>query len=192
MVRVMFDYAFKKTFALEGGEVNDPHDRGGHTNYGITQATLDSALKRGVVSGIRSVSELTPAIARQIYLVDFWHSIRLGEVKNIEIAAEMFDTGVNMGPGKAVLIAQLALAYLGERLDIDGRMGPQTMGLINKWCAKDPHAFFKILNGFQFIGYVDLVNGELVDKIQSYFRDDPMQQRNAHGWMKRVQEYETV
>lgn len=185
----MFDYAFKKTFALEGGESDVKADRGGHTNFGITQATLDSAVKRGVVTGISSVSQLTPALARQIYLADYWHSIRLGEVKNIEVAAELFDTAVNMGTPNAVLIAQLALSFLGESLSIDRAMGSHTMGLINKWCAKDPQAFFKVLNGFQFIAYVGLVDTLLVDRIQERFKGDRAQRIFARGWMKRIQEY---
>ncbi len=184
-----FEDAFRRTFALEGGEVNDEADRGGHTNYGITQATLDSARQRGVLSGLRSVSEITPELARRIYLVDYWRALGLEMISHREIAAELFDTAVNMGSGHATMIAQLALDYLGETLVIDGAMGPRTCGLINVWCRKDPQTLFKVLNGFQFIAYVELIDGALVDELQKHFGTYPENQRFARGWMQRIQEY---
>jgi lysozyme family protein len=188
----MFDYAFKKTFNLEGGEVNDKDDRGGHTNFGVTQALLDRALRMGIVTGITSVSELTPALVRIIYQVLFWNQLSLNQVKNIDVAAEIFDTAINSGPQRATFFVQLALDYLGETLEIDGVMGPQTMGLINKWCAKDPRALYICLNGFQFIHFACIIDEALVDRLKAIVSTNPSQQKFARGWTERVQGYKEV
>ena len=92
-----FDYAFEETLGLEGGYSDDPDDRGGVTNYGITQATLEDALRRSVISGIIHVSQLTPVLVKAIYKTDYWNKIQLYQVNNVYVAAEIFDTAVNMG-----------------------------------------------------------------------------------------------
>ena len=122
-----FDYAFEETLGLEGGYSDDPDDRGGVTNYGITQATLEDALKRFVISGITHVSQLTLVLAKAIYKTDYWNRIRLNQIYNIYIAAEIFDTAVNMGRKAAIIIVQKALNYLGENLIEDGIIGPRTI-----------------------------------------------------------------
>lgn len=45
-----FDDAFKIVLDFEGGYSNDPADRGGETNYGITASTLNSAKTKGWIS----------------------------------------------------------------------------------------------------------------------------------------------
>jgi lysozyme family protein len=42
-----FEDAFKIVLGFEGGYVNDPADKGGETNYGITASTLNSAKTKG-------------------------------------------------------------------------------------------------------------------------------------------------
>ena len=108
-----------------------------------------------------------------------WGKLRLDEVSDITIAAEIFDTAVNMGVKAATLICQRALNYLGESLDEDGRMGSMTIAAINRWSRKDPRALHVCLNGFQFQRYVAIVEG------------DETQHKFARGWTKRVQSYQT-
>ena len=175
-----FEYAVKETLDLEGGFGNDPDDRGGATNFGITQEELDTALERFIISGITHVQQLTPALAKAIYKTDYWHKIRLSEVRNIYVAAEMFDTGVNMGTTKAVLLAQKALNYLGESLAEDGDIGPKTIEALNRWSVKDERALLVCLNGFQFIRYVEIK------------KNNPTQVKFTRGWTKRIQGYKEV
>ncbi len=174
-----FDYAFQQTLGLEGGYSDDPDDKGGRTNYGITEAVFRDALHRMVISGVSDISKVTIAQAKAIYKTDYWHAIRLGEILDIAIAAEIFDTAVNMGTGAAVRIAQKALNFLGEKLIGDGAMGPLTIAALNEWCAKDPRALCVCLNGFQFMRYVEIV------------KKNNAQAKFARGWTKRVQAYRT-
>jgi len=185
-----FDYAFNETLGLEGGYSNDPLDRGGETKYGITKTVFEKALDRGTISGIKSLSDLTTVHAKAIYKTNYWLPIKLHEIHHVMIAAELFDTAVNSGTRKAVILAQMALDYLGETVDIDGAMGPQTLGLLNKWCSKDPRALFVALNGFQFIHFVLIVDDkDLIDKLVKMVTSDDKQTRFSRGWTKRVQSY---
>lgn len=174
-----FDYAFERTVLLEGGYSADPMDRGGRTKYGITQVVLDDARRRGLVSA-QDVALLHRDEAKIIYKTDYWTALSLDAVLSPSIAAEIFDTAVNMGKSAAVRIVQESLNYLGESLKVDGIMGIKTLGAINRWCTRDERALYVCLNGFQFMRYVEIV------------MNNGTQQRFARGWTKRIQTYREV
>lgn len=171
-----FDYAFEQTLCLEGGYSDDPADRGGKTNWGITEATLNDAYLQGIVTTCY-VSELKKEEARLIYKTFYWDPLKLDAVLSPAIAAEIFDTAVNMGIGTAVKIIQNSLNFLGENLTVDGSMGMKTLGAINRWIIRDERALYVCLNGFQFNRYVEITER------------NPTQERFARGWTKRVQTY---
>ena len=184
-----FDYAFEKTLGLEGGYTNDPTDRGGETNFGIIKVVMESAIERGIISDT-TVKDMTIDQAKAIYKADYWDKARLDEIEHKGIATEIFDTGVNSGVKKAIIIVQMALDYLGESPDVDGAIGPQTISLINKWCNKDPRALFVAMNGFQFIHYVLIVDDkDLIDKLATMVKANPDQTKFSRGWTKRIQDY---
>jgi lysozyme family protein len=116
----------------EGGYVNHPADRGGPTAYGITQ---EVARANGYCGSMRSLPrEEAAAIYRRLY----W--LRPGfdriAIRSPAIAAELFDTGVNMGPAVAVTFLQRALTALNRGgsdypdLVPDGRAGPATLAAL--------------------------------------------------------------
>ena len=172
-----FDYAYKQTLGLEGGYVEHPHDRGGRTKYGITEASFRDACRRMVISGVEDIRDITEVHAKAIYKTDYWHKIGLGDIYDIDVAAEIFDTAVNMGTGMGVKIAQRALNFLGEGLETDGIMGPLTRDALNVWSKKDKRALIVCLNGFQFMRYVEIV------------KMDPEQKSFSRGWTKRITGY---
>ena len=94
----------------EGGYVNDPADKGGPTCFGITQAV---ARAQGYAGPMQQLPrEEAAAIYRRIY----WTRPRLDEIatRSDRVAAELFDTGVNMGPAVAVTFLQRALTALNR------------------------------------------------------------------------------
>jgi lysozyme family protein len=171
-----FDYAVKETLNLEGGYSNNPNDTGGETNFGITHVTLKNAYDMGIVN-YTDVKQLTVEDAKKIYKRLYWDVIRLDEVKDKRIAATLFDICVNGGPGAAGRIVQYALTYMGETLDVDGKIGPTTMGLINKWCIKRPMFLFIAINCEKYILYKKIIE------------KNPTQQEFALGWLKRIQQW---
>lgn len=162
--------AFKNVIGLEGGYVNDPKDHGGETKYGISKRSYPKL----------DIKNLSLEQAKAIYYMDFWIPLKLDQITDAQIAEEIFDTAVNCGTKAAVKIAQEALRFIGEDIDIDGIIGDVTIARLNKWCAKYPKALHKALNGFQFILYKDIVTKALAD---------PKDQREAYalGWLKRIQ-----
>jgi lysozyme family protein len=79
--------------------------------------------------------EEAAAIYRRLY----WLRPRFSEVasRSAAVAAELFDTGVNMGPAVAVTFLQRALTALNRNgkdypdLTPDGRIGPQTLAAVD-------------------------------------------------------------
>lgn len=171
-----FEYAFAQTFELERGYV--PHsDADPETNDGITVGTFREAVGRGIVPDRGGLAALTFEDKKSIIRVMWWMEMRLGELDDRDIAAELLDTGVNMGQAAAALIAQKACNYLGESLAEDGVLGLATLEALNRWSAKDKRALFVCLNGFQFIRYVAICAKK------------PVKRKFARGWTRRIQQY---
>ncbi len=121
----------------EGGYGNHPADRGGATRWGVTEAVARAQGWRGPMRTLPRAEAV--AIYRRLY----WLRPRLDAVarRAPAIAAEMFDTGVNMGPAAAVAFLQRALNALnrGGRdypdMATDGRIGPATLAAMDAFLA---------------------------------------------------------
>lgn len=85
-----FDRAFHLIVGEEGGYVNDPHDPGGETNYGISKRAYPN----------EDIKNLTLERARQIYERDYWRAADCDLLPWGE-AVLVFDCAVNQGIGKA-------------------------------------------------------------------------------------------
>src|SRR5215510_5557867 len=89
----------------EGGFSDHPADGGGPTCFGITEAV---ARAHGYAGPMR---QLPRAEAARIYERLYWLRPRFDEVakRSSRAAAELFDTGANMGPTVAATFLQRAL-----------------------------------------------------------------------------------
>jgi lysozyme family protein len=113
----------------EGHYVQRPAGEGGPTCFGITEAV---ARAHGFAGAMR---RLPRDEAARIYTRLFWLRPRFDEIarRSPRIAAELFDTGVNMGPAVAATFVQRALTALnrsgGDYPDLvpDGRIGERTL-----------------------------------------------------------------
>lgn len=169
--------ALTKLFGVEGGFQKDPDDNGNWTGgkagvgrlvgtkYGICAASYPD----------EDIPNLTLDRAAAIYERDFWSPLRLSDVQNQTIATEIFDTAVNCGVGTAARIVQSAVNltnYPEPDIAIDGKIGPATIGAVNG--HKSPKAFYKALNGFQFVRYTEIVKA------------NPKQEKFIRSWLGRV------
>jgi lysozyme family protein len=119
----------------EGGYVNHPADRGGPTCWGITEAVARAHGYRGAMRNLPRPE--AAAIYRRLY----WLRPRLDAVaeRSPAVAAELFDTSVNMGPAVAIAFLQRALSALnrngGDYPDLtpDGRIGPATLAALDRF-----------------------------------------------------------
>ena len=119
----------------EGGYVANSADRGGATCFGITEAV---ARANGYQGAMRALPrDEAAAIYRRLY----WLCPRFDEVatRSAKVAAELFDTGANMGPAVAVTFLQRALTALNRNgndypdLVPDGRIGPRTLAALDSF-----------------------------------------------------------
>lgn len=121
----------------EGGFVDHPSDRGGATRFGVTEAVARAHGYRGPMRTLPR--EEAQAIYRRLY----WLRPRFDQVatRAPRIAAELFDTGVNMGPAVAATFLQRALTALNRNgkdfadLVPDGRVGPHTLAALDSFLA---------------------------------------------------------
>ncbi|MGH6658816.1 MAG: glycoside hydrolase family 108 protein [Sphingomicrobium sp.] len=122
----------------EGGYVNNPADRGGPTCFGITQ---EVARANGYYGPMRS---LPRDEAAAIYTRLYWLRPGYDSIARVapQVAAKLFDTGVNMGPAVATTFLQRALTALNRNgadypdLVPDGRAGPTTLAALSGFIAK--------------------------------------------------------
>ena len=119
----------------EGGFADHPADRGGVTRYGVTEAVARAHGYRGLMRTLPRDEALS--IYRRLY----WLRPRFDAVaeRAPRIAAELFDTGVNMGPAVAATFLQRALTALNRQgkdfadLVPDGRIGQRTLDALDRF-----------------------------------------------------------
>jgi lysozyme family protein len=106
----------------EGGYVNNPHDRGGPTNLGVTIPTL-SAFEHHAVT-VDEIKTLTPATVASLYRALYWNAAHCDALpKGVDYI--VFDAGVLSGVGRAVRVLQ---ALVGA--EPDGAIGPRTLAAV--------------------------------------------------------------
>ncbi|WP_146589091.1 holin-associated N-acetylmuramidase [Puniceibacterium confluentis] len=112
----------------EGGFVNDPDDPGGATNFGVTIHTMRrlglDLTGDGQVS-VADVRRLTRTRAVDIFVEHYFQRPRIALLPEA-LQASVFDMYVNAG-ANAVKILQRLLCQMGELVQVDGLIGPQTV-----------------------------------------------------------------
>lgn len=127
--------------AVEAGYVNDPSDRGGETNCGITKKTAEM-YRNDLVNKFKwngDMRTLTKEMAFYIYDVEFWQKMRLDDIHKRcpALADKMFDVGINAGWPIAGQWLQLILNVANKKqafykdLTIDGNIGNVTIAAID-------------------------------------------------------------
>lgn len=189
-----FDIAYNITRKIEGGWHNaqgiNSADRGGETFKGIARKfwgtwsgwkIIDELKKK---PGFPRTAEQDPELnqlVRNFFKLHFWDSIRLSQIKSQPVKNELFDTAVNVGTAPAVKMLQRALNYLNrdqrnwKDLDVDGKIGPQTLLTVAGLNDVDTKYLFNLLNILQGMHYVGILDR---DRGQEVF---------IRGWMERVE-----
>lgn len=179
-----FNQAFDITMKHEGGYSNNPNDVGGETYRGISRVYnpnwegwefVDSSKR----AGLRIDDAFLEPAVRAFYKQRYWDPNRLDNMPQ-PIAEEVFDTGVNLGIGRAAKFLQRALNALNRNqllyddLVEDGTIGPKTLNALNVLTNADQWLLLKILNVLQGCHYLENM------------RKSPSQEVFARGWFSRV------
>ncbi|EFC92474.1 protein of unknown function DUF847 [Dethiosulfovibrio peptidovorans DSM 11002] len=168
-----FSEVLSVVLGFEGGYVNDPDDRGGRTNYGITEGTLRSAYERKIVSH-KDIRSLSKADAALIYWSDYWEPIEADGMPN-PLDLVMFDCAVNHGVGGAGRLLQKTLNFVADAdLSVDGVIGPNTLKTLKKALdGNSPEALSMSVLAMRTRFYVKIVEG------------DSSQRKFLWGWVRR-------
>ena len=127
-----------KPFILswEGGYVNDPYDRGGATNKGVTIATFRSVY--GKTKTVTDLKNMSDAQWLHIFKVYFWDRWRADEIKSQSIANILVDWVWASGAYGVRNVQKL----LGVK--VDGVVGPKTIAAVNNYPGGARALFDKI------------------------------------------------
>lgn len=151
----------------EGGYSNHKADRGGATNYGITQRTYDRYRQLMGLS-LQRVSEIEPYEVEDIYR-EYWKDSHADQLpRPLDLA--VFDCAVNSGAGRAIKLLQRALGF--DESAVDGLWGRVTSRAVAQ--CDDVSALYR----------------RYLDERRSWYDEiierDPSQAVFAKGWMRRV------
>ena len=128
-----FDESLKELLGVEGGFSDHRHYPGGKTRFGITEAVAREHGYRG------AMHDLPVEKAKAIYRAAYWNRVDgdfLAETYP-ELAFEVFEAGVNTGPGRSVRWMQEILNAANRQgrdwddIPADGLPGPQTRAAVN-------------------------------------------------------------
>lgn len=167
-----------KVLKWEGGYGNDPVDRGGPTNMGVTIGDATDYYKKGVKSLDKNgdgqiTADDIKALTKEDFtyvLRQFWDYCRADEINNQSIAEIIVDWAYNSGKGTAVKkVSQL----LG--LNPSTKMTDEMLAKINGWQPQED-LFNKIWRARE-------------NHYNSIVANNPSQRRFIKGWMNRLRSY---
>lgn len=157
---------FQRSLSLvlksEGGFVDNAHDPGGATNYGITQRVYD-AFQRAHGAMLLSVRLIVADTVSRIYRAQYWDAIQ-GDKLPVPFDYLSFDEAVNSGPVQSIKDLQVCLGVA-----VDGHLGMVTLGalagvsdragLVRKVCARRMSFLRRLKNWIYFgKGWTNRVN----------------------------------
>lgn len=151
----------------EGGFVNDPKDKGGATNMGVTIATFRQFF--GVSQSIEQLKKITEEQWTYIFKKGYWDAFRADEIQSQAVANILVDWAWCSGTVTAIKQVQRLLG-----VQADGIVGTQTLKAIN---AQIP----------QFL--IAKIKNARIAFVQNIVKRNPSQKRFITGWLNRIKSF---
>lgn len=152
---------------FEGGFVNNPKDKGGATNCGVTLATFRSYY--GIKRTTADLKAMTQEQWVHIMKTGYWDKVKADQVRNQSIAEIAADWCVNSGVN-GIKNMQAALG-----LKADGIVGPKTLAVLNS--PNEQTIFSRIKQG-------------RLDYYNRIVLKDPTQRIFLNGWRNRTNSFD--
>jgi lysozyme family protein len=136
----------------EGGYTNNPHDKGGMTNLGVTHTDWGAWIGREPTE--QDMRGLTPEKVAPLYKQKYWDAMKCDDLP-VGVDYAVFDFGVNSGTGRSARYIQSVCGATQ-----DGIIGPQTLAavksmdpiaVIDSLCDKRLN-FLQALSDWQYFG----------------------------------------
>ena len=159
----------------EGGFSDNPADKGGATNLGITQATLSAYLGRKATRD--DIKNVKPEVAREIYYTRYFILPRIDALPQ-PIQSLMLDMCVNHGAVKAIKIMQRVINKVGiQHVTEDGVCGPETQAAA--------HSMQEVMGPYFENALVD----ERINFYRQIVSNTPSQLVFLRGWERRAESF---
>lgn len=168
----IYETAYKAVRTVEAGFANDPDDPGKRTYAGVSEKSWPNWAGWSIINQYDHSGITLPALnsvlnsnvklqqlVLDFYKQNFWDILKLDLIQDQNIAAELFDTGVNMGLTIAAGFLQRCLNAFSYKqnyalLTVDGQIGSKTIEAING--HTQTKTIFKALNCLQGERYITL------------------------------------
>jgi lysozyme family protein len=170
-----FTTAYQMLLSHEGGYVKDPDDPGGETYRGVARKIwskwegwdIVDMLKnqRGFPANLEKNQELQGMI-EHFYRINFWDKVKGDKIDDQEVAASIFDFGVNAGLRTSSGLAQMVIGA-----KTDGIIGPNTLKKLNEFDADHFLAAFTVA---KIARYVNIIKRR------------PSSRKYLYGWVRRA------
>lgn len=182
-----FEKAYKKLSVFEGGYSNHPEDNGGETFRGIARNfypkwegwRIIDAIKRTHPKTFKNIienSSMLHNMVKEFYKEKYWNFFSGDEIKDQDVANEIFESSINCGKSTAVKFLQKSLNLLNrggdlyEEIAVDGVFGSNTKKTLDKCIDnKDGRHLYNLLNISQGARYMNIGNKTFI-----------------RGWLKRI------
>ncbi len=171
--------------AREGGYVNDPADPGGATKFGVTLGTLRRL--RMELTGDRKINAadvkaLSKDQARDIFIRDYFFRPRINKLPEV-LQASVFDMYVNSG-SNAVKVLQRLMLEMGHVVNVDGKIGPQTLRACELAFGEAPDFLADAYGIARRNYYYALADRRVASRKFARRRDG-----GKGGWIRRAEEF---
>lgn len=155
-----------KPFILrwEGGFVDDPLDRGGATNKGITIGTFRNFY--GKDATVEQLKHITDEQWLHIFKSGYWDKWKADDIENQSIADIVVDWAWASGTATSIKQVQKILGVA-----VDGIVGNDTLTAIN---TADQSSLF------------DKIHNRRIEFVENIVKRDPSQARFLKGWKNRI------
>lgn len=155
-----------KPFILrwEGGFVDDPLDRGGATNKGITIGTFRNFY--GKDATVEQLKNITDEQWLRIFKSGYWDKWKADDIENQSIADIVVDWAWASGTATSIKQVQKILGVA-----VDGIVGNDTLTAIN---TADQSSLF------------DKIRNRRIEFVENIVKRDPSQARFLKGWKNRI------
>lgn len=189
---IRFQRAVKHVLTIEGGYSNDPVDRGGATQFGISLRFLAQEGKIDLDKDGRAdfdldmdgdvdaadIRRLTRADAIKLYRRCFWERFNC-DLLPAPIGEMVFDQAINGGGVAAIKMLQMAVNQCGEKLLVDGVNGPKTVSATHR--ALRSRAALRFGGGLP-----EIYRAQVRARYRQIVARDPRQRKFLRGWLNRA------
>lgn len=159
----------------EGGFVNHPADKGGPTNFGITQRVYSNYLGRK--ASLQEIKDMSVDAAREIYERNYFTGPRIHLLPNPPRTL-VLDMAIHHGPVTAIKMLQRVVNQAGfGPIANDGVLGPMSRAAIEKAAARMGNTLQNALVEERILYMNDIVSR------------NPAQKVFLKGWLARANSF---